>query len=96
MAEREAEHRRAIESQVVAAQIGSEMRSFSEARYGQTCALVITIVALVVGGALAYSGREISGSILGVGGITGIVGIFIAGRGRRSSSPESQELSHPK
>ena len=80
MAEDEAGHRRKIENAIVDAQIQNNRHQFSESRRGQLCALTITIAAIVAGVYTANQGHEIAGSIIGVGGIGGIVTSFILGR----------------
>jgi uncharacterized membrane protein len=96
MAEQEAEHRRKTEAVIVQAQIDHHNKQFSEARCGQICALVITIVAIIAGVGTAIHGQEIAGSIIGVGGIGGIVTTFIFGRHRskpEESKPQEQSKS---
>ena len=80
MAEQEAEHRRKTESEIISAQQEYSNKQFAEARFGQVCALVITIAALIGGVYTAVNGHEIAGGIIGVGGIGGIVTTFILGR----------------
>jgi uncharacterized membrane protein len=98
MAEDEAEHRRKIENAIVDAQIQNNRHQFSEARSGQLCALTITLVAIVAGVYTANQGHEIAGSIIGVGGIGGIVTTFIFGRHKpkvpETSPKEPDKLSN--
>jgi uncharacterized membrane protein len=91
MAEQEAEHRRKTETTVVSAQIEHSNRQFGEARFGQVCALIITVVAIVAGVYTAIQGHEITGCIIGVGGIGGIVTTFIFGRRQTERSGEAQK-----
>jgi uncharacterized membrane protein len=91
MAEQEAEHRRKTESAIVNAQIEHFNKQFSESRRGQICALIITLAALAGGVYSAIQGHEIAGSIIGVGGIGGIVTTLILGR--RSDIPSEGEAS---
>lgn len=80
VAEQEAEHRRSIEQAVVRAEIERVERESEEAKRGQYCALIITLAGLAAGAYTALQGHEVAGSILGVGGIGGIVTAFILGR----------------
>jgi uncharacterized membrane protein len=95
MAEHEAEHRRQMETKIVDAQIQHNNKQFSEARCGQICALSITLAALAAGVYTAVNGHEIAGSIIGVGGIGGIVTTFIFGRVARES-PDQDESTKPE
>ncbi len=83
MAENQSQHRRDIEQKIVAAEIHDRERQSTEARIGQASALIITLFALGVGAYTACAGHEVAGGILGIGGISGIVATFIAGRDRQ-------------
>ncbi len=98
MAEKEAGHRRTTETTIVSAQINHHHKQFSEARLGQICALIITLAALGAGVYTASQGHEVTGSILGVGGIGGIVLTFILGRTKQETEeePEPPTKSTPK
>ena len=61
-------------------------------RRGQICALTITLAALAIGGYTVAQGHEISGSIIGVGGIGGIVTAFLLGRSGQPRPPQ-QDLT---
>jgi uncharacterized membrane protein len=92
-AEDEAKHRRSLEAQVVNAQIEDRVSHRKESKRGQLCALFITLGALTAGAFTAYTGHEMAGSILGIGGIGGIVTTFILGRAKHdpsSAPPPSQ------
>jgi uncharacterized membrane protein len=95
MAEKEAEHRRATETTIVAAQISHHNKQFLEARCGQLCALVITLAALGAGVYTAVQGHEIAGSVIGVGGIGGIVATFILGRAKREAEEDEVQPEPP-
>ena len=71
-----------MERTIVTAQIRRYEKQFVQDRWGQVCALIITLSAIVAGVYTASTGHEIAGSIIGVGGIGGIVTTFIAGRTR--------------
>jgi uncharacterized membrane protein len=92
MAEQEAEHRRSAESRIIDAQILDMNKQHSDTRCGQICALLITLSALAIGAYTARAGHEIAGSIIGVGGIGGIVTTFILGR---DDSPHPKEAPKP-
>jgi len=95
MAEKEAEHRRATETTIVSAQINHYNKQFLEARRGQFCALVITLAALGAGVYTAIHGHEIAGSVIGVGGIGGIVATFILGRAKREAGEDEVQPQPP-
>jgi uncharacterized membrane protein len=98
MAEQEAEHRRSAEHKIIDAQIKDRSKQYSESRCGQLCALVITLAALGVGAYTAVLGHEIAGSIIGVGGIGGIVTTFILGQTSRAAGdpPKPEEPPKPR
>lgn len=91
MAEKEADHRRSTETTIISAQISHRNKQFLEARCGQICALIITLAALGAGVYTAVQGHEIAGSVIGVGGIGGIVATFILGRAKQEESDEEDE-----
>jgi uncharacterized membrane protein len=91
VAEKESEHRRSIEQALVRSDIEQEVRDSHEARRGQVCALIITLAAIVAGSFTALHGHEIAGSIIGVGGIGGIVTSFLIGQVRRRQNGENRE-----
>lgn len=82
MAERQQAHRISLEDKVVSGQI-------TQSNIGQWLAFFIGLAAL--GGAVycIAIGAEIGGSVLGVGGITGLVTAFI--QGRKSQEKELKE-----
>lgn len=91
--EAESAHRREMERKVLEAHVSRDNKQFAEARCGQICALIITLAAIGAGVYTALAGYEIAGSVIGVGGISGIVATFIVGRsrqGRADHTPEEQ------
>jgi uncharacterized membrane protein len=82
--EKEQDHRQKIELIVVGKQ-------FNERRLGQIFGLSIGIVAIIAGVYTAVNGAQIAGSIIGGGGITGLVAVFVVGR--RTVKPESKQLT---
>ena len=96
---KKSEHRRKTEATIISAQIEHYNKQFSEARCGQICALIITLVALAGGVYTALQGHEVAGSIIGVGGIGGIVTTFILGRrsndATENGSPQEKHKNEP-
>lgn len=79
MAEKQQEHRQELEKHAVQSQLKQSGR-------GQIFGLVIGISALAIGGTCAMFGNEISGSIIGAGGVTGLVSVFVIGKNRQRES----------
>lgn len=82
MAESEQSHRQSLENKSVEAAIKTESR-------GQNYALAISL--LIITGALYLidSGKEVSGSLLAGGTLTGLAYIFITGKKKDSDSDSS-------
>jgi uncharacterized membrane protein len=80
MAETQGNHRRAMEVRMAEASIKEMRRSFTEARMGQVCALLISLAFLIVGAYVSIHGQPWVGGILGTMGLSGIVANFIHGR----------------
>lgn len=82
MAESEQSHRQSLENKSVEAAIKTESR-------GQNYALAISL--LIIAGALYLidSGKEVSGSLLAGGTLTGLAYIFITGKKKDSDSDSS-------
>jgi uncharacterized membrane protein len=93
MANTEGEHRRAIESKALEANVEAMRKQFSEARLGQIFALVIALVFLGVGAYVSVHGQPWSGTILGGIGVSGIVTAFIVGRGKEGQPQENDVAS---
>jgi uncharacterized membrane protein len=79
-----------MEHKMVDAQIVDRNCQYEEARRGQMCALLITLVAMAVGSYTAIQGHEWAGSAIGVGGVGAIVTTFVLGRSRGASSPQTR------
>jgi uncharacterized membrane protein len=80
MAEQEAEHRRNVEAQLLAAQIADAQKYRRVEIIGQLCGLLIGFAAI---GAAVYAGvhgAQWTGSLIGTTGVTGLVTAFILGR----------------
>jgi uncharacterized membrane protein len=95
IAEKESEHRRSIEQTLVRSETEQAARDSHEARRGQICALVITLSAIVAGAYTALHGHEIARSIIGVGGIGGIVTSFLVGQARRNQNETEESTLQP-
>lgn len=80
MAEEEVMHRRAIERESIAVQARDQISYRRSELFGQVFGLLIGIAA--IGGAVycATHGAQVAGSIIGTGGVTGLVTTFILGR----------------
>ncbi len=100
LAEGEALHRRQMEESILDAQIFEIKQEGSEIRRGQICALVIAVVLAVIGLVAALYNHEITGGIIGVGGVGGIVSTFILGRSKpiseRPTPPPTSKNRKPK
>ncbi len=91
--ESRSEHQKEIEKQIVNIEADRSRRQFAEARWGQCCALIITLASLAAGVYAAVNGHELAGSVIGVGGISGIVATFIYGRtsDKQNAKPPTPE-----
>jgi len=83
MAEKQLDHRMKMENKVVGGQM-------SQSNIGQVLAFLIGIAALSASTYCIVTGHEWSGSILGIGGLTGLVTAFIKGRGQQEKSLEEK------
>jgi uncharacterized membrane protein len=88
MAEAQQAHRMKLESDT----IGEQMRQSGR---GQNFGFIIGIIALLVGGAVAMYGHEITGSVIGGGGITGLVSVFVYGKRAQRKSMENKNQIQP-
>jgi uncharacterized membrane protein len=73
MAEKQQEHRIKMEERAISSQLDQSAR-------GQLFGLIIGCVALAAGTICGLMGHEITGSIIGGGGITGLVSVFVYGK----------------
>jgi len=73
MAESEAKHRHTLEEKALKSQI-------IEIRLGQIFAFLIGSFTIAAGAFSAIRGAQIAGSIIGSGGVIGLVSVFIYGR----------------
>lgn len=90
MVEQQGEHRRRMEEKALDASIAEMRLGFSEARFGQICAVVVAIGFIFGGVYIAMMGHPWQGRLLGGGGvgIQALVSIFIKGRGTISTGPD--------
>lgn len=82
--EQQAAHRMGMENYVIKEQL-------RQSNLGQIFALTIGIVALICATFCIYSGYEWGGSILGAGGITGLVVAFIKGKDYQQKNLSSKK-----
>lgn len=83
MAERQAAHRQEMEKQVIASDIANSCRGLN---YG----LIIGLTAVIGGCVCVLTGHDVSGSIIGGTGLTGLVGVFVYGSRERRKERESR------
>lgn len=83
MAEKQLDHRMKMENKVVGGQM-------LQSNIGQILAFLIGIAALAASTYCIVTGHEWSGSILGIGGLTGLVTAFIKGRSQQEKSLEEK------
>jgi len=83
MAEKQLDHRMRMENKVVGGQM-------LQSNIGQFLAFLIGISALSASTYCIVNGYEFSGSILGIGGLTGLVTAFIKGRSQQEKSLEEK------
>ena len=79
MAEKQSDHRIEIEKKVLSGQL-------NQSNIGQFLAFIIGIFALTVSGYCISNGHEWGGSIIGAGGLTGLVTAFIKGKSNQKES----------
>ncbi len=87
MAEQEIDHRRNVELKIIS-------REFREAKRGQVCALAIGTIAIIASVIISFTGAQWAASVIGGGGVVGLVSAFIFGRrggGQRQQGEDSPE-----
>lgn len=77
MAEQQSQHRQALERKVIGHDI-------INSRLGILCAFVIAVTFIIVSYKAAMNGHPAYGAIMGTGGITGLVSVFIYGSRTRA------------
>lgn len=83
MAEKQSDHRMRLESSVITSQV-------KQSNIGQIFAFLIGLAALGASTYCIVNGYEWGGSILGVGGLTGLVTAFIKGRSQQEKNLEEK------
>ena len=83
MAEQQLQHRMSMENSVVKGQM-------LQSNIGQILAFLIGLAAIGAATYCIVTGHEWAGSILGVGGLTGLVTAFIRGKSQQSRSLEEK------
>lgn len=79
MAEKQQEHRMALENKAIGEQL-------SQSKRGQIFGLLIGLTAIIGGVVCIMTGHEWSGAFLGGGGLTGLVSVFVIGKNKQSKS----------
>lgn len=90
MAEEYGTHRRSLQDKSIDAQIVDAKSDRKEARLGQIFALIIGLTAISAGTYAAVHNAQVTGSIIGGGGVIGLVSVFIFGRKKQDSDDESE------
>lgn len=91
MAEDEQSHRHDMERQTLDVQKDDLKRDRMEARLGQVFALIIGLAAIIGGAVASIMGAQWTGSIIGGGGVIGLVAVFIKGRQYAAAAEESKK-----
>ena len=79
MAEDEGKHRRELEKVMAQAAVEEMRRDYSEARWGQVCALATSALVTICGTVAVLNGHE-WGNLVTISGLGTLVGLFINGR----------------
>ncbi len=87
MAEDQAAHEREMESKALGSDIKDRESARREALVGQLFGLTIGLAAIVGATLAAVNGAQWFGAALGVGGIAGLVGVFVYGRRHKEDDP---------
>lgn len=80
MAEKEADHRRQIDTKILDAQIADAVSARVQVKRGQYCGLSACLTVVVSACVVAAMGHEVAGSILGASGLAGIITSFVVER----------------
>lgn len=86
MAEEQSAHRKELERKVIESDI-------SRSKWGQILGFAIAIIGLAVSGLVAIYGNAVAGSIIGVGTLASLVGVFMYGSKTRSKEREEKSKS---
>lgn len=95
MAELEGEHRRNQESKQLSGNIADAKAARAQIARGQYCGLVACALVMAAAVTIAVSGQswvsDLGGSLLGVGGLAGIIGVFMWGKKEDEPAKEKAE-----
>ena len=83
MAEEQSAHRRDLEKKVIESDVASS-------KWGQTLGFIIDMTGLMVSAVVAIYGNAWAGTIIGVGTIASLVGVFMYGSNARSKEREEK------
>lgn len=83
MAEEETRHRHEMEKRMLASDI-------KEASRGQFFGFLIGIFTICAGVLCVYLNHPVTGGLIGGGGVIGLVSVFIMGRSKSTSPPNTQ------
>ena len=89
MAEKQLDHRMKMENKVVGGQM-------LQSNLGQILAFLIGLAALLASTYCIINNHEWAGSILGIGGLTGLVTAFIKGRSSQEANLKEKRLNPKK
>jgi len=93
MAERQSIHRQELERTATNANIDAMHRSFGGGRFGQVCAVVVSLAVVAGGVWVAKLGYAWAGTVLSAIGVTlpAIIGSFTKGKPEESKDPEPEK-----
>ena len=84
MAEEQSSHRRNLENMVIDSDI-------KRSKWGQVLGFILSLIGLVVAGFVSVYGNPIAGSVIGVGTLGSLVGIFMYGSKTRSRERDDRK-----
>jgi uncharacterized membrane protein len=93
MAEKQADHRRQMERDVLALEKLELQTEAKLAQRGQLFGLIIGIVALIASGVAFAFNHEVGGTILGSADLIGLVAVFVLGRRASADSSKAERES---
>lgn len=91
MAEKEGDHRRACEAQLVAQERTEMELTFRQKGRGQLYGFCIALAGLGLTAWFGAAGKEVVASVLGGGTVLGLVTVFVTGRLTRAKPEDSDE-----
>jgi uncharacterized membrane protein len=91
MAEVQSEHRQHLEKTVIEGNVRAE-------RFGQICAFILGVLAIIGGIALIAIGKDVQGLVAIISALGSLAGVFIWGRWRqeRERDKKRQEAENPQ